>query len=186
MAKSQTTKNAKKKTEDDGIDRVVSENRKARFDYDILDQLECGIELVGSEVKSLRAGTASLAESYARVRKDEVYLVNCDIPEYFEASRFNHRRKRDRKLLLHRREIEKFAKRALEKGLTLVPLKLYFRQGRAKLLVGLCRGKQKADKTCYHFCCLSDKDICASFCKFTYHVPVFLRHLQTDPHEGYQ
>ena len=146
MAKSQTTKNAKKKTEDDGIDRVVSENRKARFDYDILDQLECGIELVGSEVKSLRAGTASLAESYARVRKDEVYLVNCDIPEYFEASRFNHRRKRDRKLLLHRRVIEKFAKRALEKGLTLVPLKLYFRQGRAKLLVGLCRGKQKADK----------------------------------------
>ena len=111
-------KDAKKKKEqaDDGIERVVSENRKARFDYDVLDQLECGLELVGSEVKSLRAGTISLAESYARVRKNEVFLVNCDIPEYFDASRFNHKRKRDRKLLMHRREIEKFAKRALEKG----------------------------------------------------------------------
>jgi len=141
-------KDAKKKKEqaDDGIERVVSENRKARFDYDVLDQLECGLELVGSEVKSLRAGTISLAEAYARVRKNEVFLVNCDIPEYFDASRFNHKRKRDRKLLMHRREIEKFAKRALEKGLTLVPLKLYFRSGRAKLLLGLCRGKQLSDK----------------------------------------
>ena len=142
MAKKQD----KKKKEDDGIERVVSENRKARFDYDILETLECGIALVGSEVKSLRAGTISLSESYARVRDNEVFLVNCDIPEYIDANRFNHRRKRDRKLLLHKREIQRFAKRALEKGLTLVPLKLYFRQGRAKLLVGLCRGKQKADK----------------------------------------
>ena len=142
MAKNQD----KKKKEDDGIERVVSENRKARFDYDILETLECGIALVGSEVKSLRAGTISLSESYARVRDNEVFLVNCDIPEYIDANRFNHRRKRDRKLLLHKREIQRFAKRALEKGLTLVPLKLYFRGGRAKLLVGLCKGKQNYDK----------------------------------------
>ena len=142
MAKKQD----KKKKEDDGIERVVSENRKARFDYDILETLECGIALVGSEVKSLRAGTISLSESYARVRDNEVFLVNCDIPEYIDANRFNHRRKRDRKLLLHKREIQRFAKRALEKGLTLVPLKLYFRGGRAKLLVGLCKGKQNYDK----------------------------------------
>ncbi|MBQ2789206.1 MAG: SsrA-binding protein SmpB [Thermoguttaceae bacterium] len=139
-------KNKKTKKEDDGIERVVSENRKARHDYDVLESLECGIELVGSEVKSLRCGTVSLAECYARIKKDEVFLVNCDIPEYIDASRFNHKRKRDRKLLLHRREIERFAKRALEKGLTLVPLKLYFKNGRAKLLVGLCRGKQNYDK----------------------------------------
>ena len=139
-------KNKKTKKEDDGIERVVSENRKARHDYDVLESLECGIELVGSEVKSLRCGTVSLAECYARVRKNEVFLVNCDIPEYIDANRFNHKRKLDRKLLLHRREIERFAKRALEKGLTLVPLKLYFKNGRAKLLVGLCRGKQNYDK----------------------------------------
>ncbi|MBR6387490.1 MAG: SsrA-binding protein SmpB [Thermoguttaceae bacterium] len=139
-------KQDKKKKEDDGIERVVSENRKARFDYDILETLECGIALVGSEVKSLRAGTISLSESYARVRDNEVFLVNCDIPEYIDANRFNHRRKRDRKLLLHKREIQRFAKRALENGLTLVPLKLYFRGGRAKLLVGLCKGKQNYDK----------------------------------------
>ena len=94
----------------------------------------------------MRAGTISLSESYARVRDNEVFLVNCDIPEYIDANRFNHRRKRDRKLLLHKREIQRFAKRALEKGLTLVPLKLYFRGGRAKLLVGLCKGKQNYDK----------------------------------------
>ncbi len=139
-------KNKKTKKEDDGIERVVSENRKARHDYDVLESLECGIELVGSEVKSLRCGTVSLAECYARVKKNEVFLVNCDIPEYIDANRFNHKRKRDRKLLLQRREIERFAKRALEKGLTLVPLKLYFKNGRAKLLVGLCRGKQNYDK----------------------------------------
>ena len=142
MAKKQD----KKKKEDEGIERVVSENRRARFDYDILESLECGIALVGSEVKSLRAGTISLAESYARIRQNEVFLVNCDIPEYIDANRFNHKRKRDRKLLLHKREIQRFAKRAMEKGLTLVPLRLYFRNGRAKLLLGLCRGKQNYDK----------------------------------------
>lgn len=139
-------KSKEKKKEDDGIERIVSENRKARFDYDVLETLECGIALVGSEVKSLRSGTISLAESYARVRDNEVYLINCDIPEYIDANRFNHKRKRDRKLLLHKREIQRFAKRATEKGLTLVPLRLYFRNGKAKVLLGLCKGKQAHDK----------------------------------------
>ena len=143
MAKSSTKKQDKK---DDGIERVVSDNREARFQYEIIKELECGIELVGSEVKSLRSGTVSLKEAYARLRKDEVFLVNCEIPLYIEANRFNHKTRRDRKLLLHRREIEKFAKKALEKGITLVPLKLYFRNGRAKWLLGLGRGLKIHDK----------------------------------------
>ncbi len=126
---------------------MVSQNRKARHDYEILDTLECGIVLVGSEVKSLRAGKASLDEAYARVRDGEVWLVGSDIPEYVEANQFNHDPKRPRKLLMHRREISKFAAPAQQGGgLTLVPLKLYFTEGRAKLLLGLCRGRQKHDK----------------------------------------
>jgi SsrA-binding protein len=101
---------------------------------------------VGSEVKSLRQGRISLEEAYARVKDAEVWLVGCDIPEYADANRFNHKPKRPRKLLLHRREIKRFAQRAFEKGLTLVPLRLYFNQGVAKVLLGLCRGKQKHDK----------------------------------------
>ncbi len=112
----------------------------------MLDTLECGIALVGSEVKSLRVGQVSLAEAYARVREGEVWLVGCDIPEYFDASRFNHEPRRARKLLLHRREIQRFASRAHEHGLTLVPLKMYFKSGRAKVLLGVCQGKQKHDK----------------------------------------
>jgi SsrA-binding protein len=112
----------------------------------VLETLECGIVLVGSEVKSLRAGRVSLDEAYGRLRDGEVWLVGCDIPEYVEANRFNHNPRRPRKLLLHRREIHKFASRAYEKGLTLVPLKMYFRGGRAKVLLGICRGKQKHDK----------------------------------------
>jgi len=108
--------------------------------------LECGISLVGSEVKSLREGRISLEEAYGRLRAGEVWLVGCDIPEYVDANRFNHAPKRPRKLLMHRREIQKFAAKALEKGFTLVPLKMYFKGGRAKLLLGLCRGKQKHDK----------------------------------------
>jgi len=102
--------------------------------------------LVGSEVKSLRAGRVSLDEAYGRVRDGEVWLVGCDIPEYVEANRFNHKPKRPRKLLLHRREIARFAARAYQQGLTLVPLKMYFKQGRAKVLMGVCRGRQKHDK----------------------------------------
>jgi SsrA-binding protein len=125
---------------------VIAQNRSARHEYEVLDSLECGIVLVGSEVKSLRKGKVSLEEAYGRIKGDEVWLVGCDIPEYFEASRFNHDPKRPRKLLLHRREIRKFAGKAYEKGFTLVPLKLYFKEGRAKLLLGVCRGKKLYDK----------------------------------------
>ncbi len=112
----------------------------------MLDTLECGIALVGSEVKSLRAGKVSLGEAYGRVRQGEVWLVGCDIAEYVEANRFNHVPKRPRKLLLHRREIKRFAGRAYEQGLTLVPLKMYFKRGRAKVLMAICRGRQQHDK----------------------------------------
>ena len=112
----------------------------------MLDALECGIALVGSEVKSLRAGKISLDESYAKIKGGEVWLLGCDIAEYAQASQFNHPPKRPRKLLLHRREIKRFAGQATQKGLTLIPLRMYFREGRAKLLLGLCRGKQSHDK----------------------------------------
>jgi SsrA-binding protein len=124
----------------------VTQNRKAWHKFHVLDTLECGIALVGSEVKSLREGKVSIEEAYARVRAGEVWLVGCDIPEYAQANQFNHPPRRPRKLLLHRREIERFAGRAYEKGLTMVPLKMYFKGGRAKLLLGLCRGKQLHDK----------------------------------------
>ena len=124
----------------------MSQNRKATHDYLVLDALECGIALVGSEVKSLRAGKISLEESYAKVKGGEVWLYGCDIAEYLQASRFNHQPKRPRKLLMHRREIKRFAGQATQKGLTLVPLRIYFKEGRAKVLLGLCRGKQRHDK----------------------------------------
>lgn len=139
-------KKKKKGEEATPNERVVSENRKARHDYHVLDTLECGMVLLGSEVKSLRSGTVAIGEAYGRIRQGEVWLVGCDIPEYREANIFNHKPKRDRKLLLHRREIKRFAMRAYEKGLTLVPLKMYFKEGKAKVLMGLCKGKQDYDK----------------------------------------
>ena len=125
---------------------MISQNRRARHEYEVLDTLECGIVLVGSEVKSLRAGQVSLDEAYGRITRGELWLVGCDIPEYTYANRLNHNPRRPRKLLLHRREIRKFASPATEKNLTLVPLKMYFKEGRAKLLLGLCRGKKLYDK----------------------------------------
>lgn len=144
---SKKTKNEKKKTTaDDGIKRIV-ENRKARHKYDVLETLECGIALVGSEVKSLRIGKVSLDEAYGRVRDGEVWLVGCDIAEYPQATIWNHEPRRPRKLLLHKREIRKFADKAHEKGLTLVPLQMHFnRRGVAKLVLGLCRGRKLHDK----------------------------------------
>ena len=127
-------------------ERTISDNRKAKHEYSVLETLECGIVLVGSEVNSLRRGTVTLSEAYGKVRNGEVWLIGCDIPEYKEANQFNHKPKRDRKLLLHRREIKRFAMRAYEKGLTLVPLKMYFKEGKAKVLMGLCKGKQEFDK----------------------------------------
>jgi SsrA-binding protein len=126
---------------------VVAENRKARHKFEVLDTLECGVALAGSEVKSIRMRHVSLDEAYARVRDGEVWLVNCDIPEYMQAGMFNHVPKRPRKLLLHRSEIRKFANKAHESGLTLVPLRLYFNErGVVKVLLGLCRGKKLHDK----------------------------------------
>src|SRR5207247_8780011 len=106
--------------------KVIAQNRRAKHEYDVLDTLECGIMLVGSEVKSLRAGHISLEEAHAKVRSGEVWLLGCDIPEYSHATVWNHDPKRPRKLLMHRREVKKFAAQAYERGLTLVPLKLYF------------------------------------------------------------
>lgn len=144
MAKS--AKKSKPSVADDKNERVIADNRKARHNFLVLDTLECGIVLVGSEVKSLRAGQLSLDEAYARVEGDEVWLVGANIAEYSYSHALNHVPKRRRKLLLHRREIRKFAGQAFEKGLTLVPLKVYFKGGRAKVLLGICRGKQKHDK----------------------------------------
>ncbi|HEX2475574.1 MAG TPA: SsrA-binding protein SmpB [Lacipirellulaceae bacterium] len=135
-----------KKAAADKNERVIADNRKARHNYHVLDTLECGIVLAGSEVKSLRAGGLSLDEAYGRVEDDEVWLVGANIAEYSYSHDLNHVPKRRRKLLMHRREIRKFAGQAFEKGLTLVPLKMYFKQGRAKILLGICRGKQKHDK----------------------------------------
>jgi SsrA-binding protein len=135
-----------KKSDQDPNQRSIAQNRKAHHNFLVIDTLECGIVLVGSEVKSLRKGHVSLEEAYARVKDNEVWMVGCDIPEYVEANQFNHQPKRPRKLLIHRREIKRFAALAFQKGLTLVPLKMYFNEGRAKVLLGLCKGKQKHDK----------------------------------------
>jgi SsrA-binding protein len=146
MSASKKKKSAAAGNDPNKNERSITQNRKARHNFEVLDTLECGLELVGSEVKSLRAGRVSLDEAYARIRNGEVWLVGCDIAEYTEANQFNHDRRRPRKLLLHRREIRKFAGRAHEEGLTLVPLKMYFKRGRAKLLLGLCRGRKRYDK----------------------------------------
>jgi SsrA-binding protein len=138
--------NAGKKKDDDKNERVIADNRKARHNYTVLDSLECGIVLVGSEVKSIRNGGLSLDEAYGRVEQDEIWLFGLNIAEYTYSHALNHEPKRKRKLLMHRREMRKFAGQAFEKGLTLVPLKMYFKEGRAKVLLGICRGKQKHDK----------------------------------------
>jgi SsrA-binding protein len=127
--------------------KVVADNRKARFNYEIGDVFEAGIALTGTEVKSLRQGKANIAESYAAGRDGELWLYNSNIPEYQQASRFNHPPKRPRKLLLHRREIHKLIGAVEREGMTLVPLKLYFNEkGRAKIELALARGKKLHDK----------------------------------------
>ncbi len=127
--------------------RVVAENRKARYNYTIEDTLEAGLVLTGSEVKSLRAGRANIAESYARAQEGEIFLVNAHISEYKQAGPFGHDPRRPRKLLLHRRQIARLSASVQRDGATLVPLKLYFNdRGIAKLLLGLAVGKRKFDK----------------------------------------
>ena len=130
--------------------KVVAENRRARFDYQVEDKYEAGLALQGTEVKALRAGEASIAESYAEVRGDEVWLVNANIPEYSHGNRLNHEPRRPRKLLLHRREVEKLFGAVERKGMTLVPLSIYFnRTGRAKVELALAKGRQNQDKREY-------------------------------------
>ncbi|MBX9788831.1 MAG: SsrA-binding protein SmpB [Pirellulales bacterium] len=143
MAKPAKPKNVDREHDNE---RLIAQNRRARHEYEVLETLECGIVLVGSEVKSLRSGRMSIEEAYGRVKDGEVWLIGSDIPEYKQANQFNHQPKRPRKLLLHRREIKRFANRAYEKGLTLVPLKMYFKEGRAKVLLGICKGRKTFDK----------------------------------------
>jgi len=127
--------------------KVVADNRRARFNYEIGEVFEAGIALTGSEVKSLRLGRATIAESYADARGGEIWLVNANIPEYLQASHFNHPPKRPRKLLLHRNQIDKLASGVERDGMTIVPLKMYFNEkGRAKIDVALGRGKKLHDK----------------------------------------
>ena len=127
--------------------KVVADNRKARFNYEIGEVIEAGIVLTGSEVKSLRAGKATIAESYADARNGEIWLINSNIPEYVQAHRFNHAPKRPRKLLLHARQINKLAGAVEREGMTIVPLRLYFNErGRAKIAIALGKGKKLHDK----------------------------------------
>jgi SsrA-binding protein len=127
--------------------KVIAENRKARHNYSIEDSLEAGIVLTGTEVKSLRAGKANIAESYASPENGEIFLINGHIPEYAQGNRFNHEPRRPRKLLLKKREIDRLTGEVQRAGLTLVPLKLYFNErGIAKLQLGLAKGKKLADK----------------------------------------
>ncbi len=127
--------------------RIVAQNRKARFNYHIGETFEAGIALTGSEVKSLRTGKATIAESYADARGGEIWLVNANIPEYAQAGRFTHAPKRPRKLLLHQRQINRLIGATEREGMTVVPLKLYFNaRGRAKVEIALARGKKLHDK----------------------------------------
>ncbi len=128
-------------------DRLIAENRRARFDYELLDTFEAGIQLTGTEVKSLREGRASLGESYAGEMRGDLWLFNVHIPEYGPANRFNHEPKRPRRLLLHRKEINRLIGAVQREGMTIVPLRLYFNaRGLAKLQIALARGKKSYDK----------------------------------------
>ena len=127
--------------------RIIADNRKARFNYEIGEVFEAGIALTGTEVKSLRNGKATIAESYADARGGEIWLINANIAEYLQGGRFNHAPKRPRRLLLHRRQINKLQGAVEREGMTLVPLKLYFNEkGRAKIEIALARGKKLHDK----------------------------------------
>jgi SsrA-binding protein len=127
--------------------KVVAENRKARFNYSIEETVEAGIMLTGTEVKSARNGKSTIAESYADSKGGEIWLVNANIPEYLQANRFNHEPRRSRKLLLHKRQINKLIGAIEREGMTLIPLKMYFNeQGRLKLELALAKGKKLHDK----------------------------------------
>lgn len=126
--------------------RLISDNRRARHDYELLERHEAGIVLTGTEVKSLRAGKANIQHAFAHLRDGDVWLVGANIPEYPQANRLNHDPDRDRKLLLHRREIDSLVGKVQEKGLTLVPTRLYFKDGKVKIELALARGKDTRDR----------------------------------------
>jgi SsrA-binding protein len=129
------------------VNKIVAENRKARFNYEIIDTYEAGIVLMGTEVKSLREGKANIAESYASDEGGEIWLINSYLPEYLQANRFNHEPRRRRKLLLSGREIHRLRSAINREGMTLIPLKIYFNdRGRAKLELALAKGKKLHDK----------------------------------------
>jgi SsrA-binding protein len=148
MAKaSQEKAKATGKKDDDVSFKIVARNRKARFEYDLMESVEAGIVLTGTEVKSLRTGKASLEEAYAQIdREGEIWLQGCDIPEYLQANRMNHKAKRPRKLLLHRKEIDKLETKSSERGLTIVPLRIYFKDGIAKVEIAVGKGRKLYDK----------------------------------------
>ena len=126
---------------------VIADNRRARFDFELMDNLEVGIQLTGTEVKSLRAHKANIAESYVQVKGAELWLINANIPEYEQGNRFNHEPKRPRKLLAHQREIARLYQATSREGLTVVPLKIYFNErGMVKLEIALAKGKKLHDK----------------------------------------
>jgi len=137
--------NAKQAKETPGIVRVAK-NRKALFDYEVIDQIEAGIVLRGTEVKSLRDGKIQLLDSYAMIERGGVWLHHAHIAEYSHGTYANHEPTRTRKLLMHRAEIAKLEAKVKEKGFTLIPLEVYFKEGKAKVKLGLCRGKARYDK----------------------------------------
>ena len=126
--------------------KLITDNRRARHDYHLLERLEAGLQLTGTEVKSLRDSGAQLGQAYAEIRDGEAWLVGASISEYTQGNVANHRPERDRKLLLHRREIDSLYGKVREKGLTLVPTKLYFKDGRVKVEIAVARGKERIDK----------------------------------------
>jgi SsrA-binding protein len=129
------------------VNKIVAENRKARYNYEIMDTFEAGLMLTGTEVKALREGKANIAESYASDEGNEIWLINSHLPEYLQANRFNHEPRRRRKLLLSKREISRLRVAINREGMTLVPLKIYFNEkGRAKLELALAKGKKLHDK----------------------------------------
>lgn len=125
---------------------IEIKNKKAYYDYFVLKEIETGIELTGTEIKSIRKGSASLVDTFARIKNNEIFVVNMYIAKYEEGNRFNHDERRQRKLLLHKSEIIKIANEVKLDGKTLVPLKLYFKGNRVKLLLGVCKGKKNYDK----------------------------------------
>jgi len=135
-----------KKKADEDDRKYVARNKKARFRYHVIDRMEAGIALLGTEVKSLRAGRVALLDSFARFRSGELFLLNCHISPYDQAHRFNHEPMRPRKLLLKKREIKRLKTKVEERGHTLVPLSIYFVRGLAKVELGLCQGKQTHDR----------------------------------------